>query len=296
MNKTTTLNIQELKEKDISLLTKWACEENFSPGIGDLSIYRNTDRQGIWIGFVDNIPIGCICGIKYNQSYGFIGMFIVIKEFRGKGYGLCLWKHALSYLQDLSCIGLEAAPNRIKDYEKWGFKYSSETTRWILKSRDTINNIRTEFNDSSIRLLTGDSIPEYIVQNYDANKEQTPRPHFLSDWLHHPAGTVLALIDDNSQCLGFGRIRPCLMTDRKGWRIGPLIANSTEIAQYLLSLLVNKHQGHVLIDSPGLNLLAKPLLVKLGFKEYSNTFRMYKGYQPKIELVDVYGLASLELG
>ena len=38
----------------------------------DLSIYRNTDKQGVWVACLDNNPIGSIACIKYNSSYGFI--------------------------------------------------------------------------------------------------------------------------------------------------------------------------------------------------------------------------------
>ena len=55
-----------------------------------------------------------------------------------------------------------------------------------------------------------------VVQIYDAKREPSPRPHFLSDWLNHPAGTVLALVDSNRNCYGFGRIRPCLLQNGQG--------------------------------------------------------------------------------
>ena len=52
--------------------------------------------------------------------------------------------------------------------------------------------------------------------------------------LHHPAGTVLALVDAQRQCHGFGRIRPCLLRQGSDWRIGPLLADSPELAERLL--------------------------------------------------------------
>tara|TARA_Y100001968_G_C19406668_1_gene744033 strand:+ start:376 stop:1269 length:894 start_codon:yes stop_codon:yes gene_type:complete len=297
MLKDPSFKIRTLNEEDIDLVTSWAKKENFSPGLGDLSIYRNTDNQGIWIGLLNDVPIGCICGIKYNKYYGFIGLFIVLEQYRGRGYGLSLWKHALAHLVDLPCIGLEAAPDRISDYEKWGFRSSSVTTRWVLNNRDIIiANKFNGFDSKLIRTLGGTSIPNKSVQKYDAKKEPSPRPHFLSDWLNHPSGTVLALVDNSNICHGFGRIRPCLTLDGSGWRIGPLLAETKDLAEYLLRTLVTKYSGIVIIDSPGLNPFAKDLLLKLGFSETTRTRRMYKGFQPPISLNDVYGLASLELG
>ena len=62
--------------------------EGFSPGIDDVSIYRNTDKQGVWVACLNNKPIGSIACIKYNSSYGFIGLFIVKKEFEIMAMGL----------------------------------------------------------------------------------------------------------------------------------------------------------------------------------------------------------------
>ena len=63
-------------------------------------------------------------------------------------------------------------------------------------------------------------------------------------------------------------VRRCLQGS--GWRIGPLLADSPELAERLL-------RG-------------------LGFAPISATLRMYRGTQPEVSLADVYGLACLELG
>ncbi len=147
-----------------------------------------------------------------------------------------------------------------------------------------------------LMILEGSEIPSVSVQTYDAKREPSPRPHFLSDWLKHSAGTVLALVDRDGQCHGFGRIRPCLLREGEGWRIGPLLADNSSLAELLLRNLVRKHPGVILLDSPGLNSFAKPLLERLGFVAISSTSRMYRGDQPPIAMNEVYGLACLELG
>jgi ribosomal-protein-alanine N-acetyltransferase len=52
----------------------------------------------------------------------------------------------------------------------------------------------------------------------------------------------------------------------------------------------------VLIDAPGANPQAPPLLSDLGFAPLSQTLRMVRGQAPTVSLADVYGLACLELG
>ncbi len=282
----------------IPLLMSWARSEGFTPGRGDVAIYRHTDKQGLWVGWLDQRPIGCIAGVRYNAAYGFIGLFLVVPEERGKGYGLQLWQHALRHLDDLPCIGLEAAPARIEDYAKWDFSVSSTTTRWewLADGSSLITNNLVEKEFDGLRLVKGDFIPPDSVQAYDAMREPSPRPHFIADWLKHPAGTVVALLDGNDDCHGFGRIRPCLLRDGEGWRIGPLLADTPRLAELLVKSLLDSHPGVVLIDTPGLNPLADELFRKLGFEALSTTVRMYRGTQPPISMNDVYGLACLELG
>ena len=291
------LTIKPLCSNDIDFVTDISRKEGFSPGVGDLGIYQNTDNQGLWVGWLNDNPIGCIAGVRYNQDYGFLGLFLVIQKYRGRGFGLQLWKKAFSHLSDLPCIGLEAAPDRIADYSKWGFSISSKTTRWQwLGEGKLIEENFTSDDFLNLSFVEGSSIPSKAVEQFDEQRETTPRPHFLSNWLKHPAGKVIAVIDKQGKCHGFGRIRPCLLKSGEGWRIGPLMADSSRLVKILLKKLIDSHPGLIIIDAPGLNKSALDLFEELGFESKSQTFRMYRGYQPPVSMSDVYGLACLELG
>ena len=291
------LSIKALCDADIDFVTEISRKEGFAPGVGDLRIYQNTDNQGLWVGWVNDKPIGCIAGVRYNENYGFIGLFLVIEEYRGRGFGLQLWKKALAHLSDLPCIGLEAAPERIADYSKWGFTTSSKTTRWQWFGNGKLLEESLDKGDlNNFSFVEGSLIPSNSVEKFDEKRETTPRPHFLSNWLNHPAGKVIAVIDEQQKCHGFGRIRPCLLQRGDGWRIGPLMADSPKLLKILLKKLIDSHPGLIIIDAPGLNHSASELYKDLGFKSVSETFRMYRGYQPPVSMNDVYGLACLELG
>ncbi|AAP99921.1 MULTISPECIES: GNAT family N-acetyltransferase [Prochlorococcus] len=295
--KNKDFNIRKLLVDDIDTVTNWARNEGFAPGLGDVDIYRNTDNQGLWIGSINDKPIGCIAGIKYNQLYGFLGLFIIDKIYRGNGYGVQLWRHVLNKLDTIDCIGIEAALDRINDYEKWGFKSSSITTRWQISCfNQSLNITNYDFYSKKYILLEGSEIPQDMIQEYDKNKEYTPRPHFLSDWLSHQSGTVLALVNKKGLCVGFSRIRPCLLRNGSGYRIGPLIADTPDLASYLLSNLTSHYSGVILIDSPGRNTESNKLFRSLNFEPISHTVRMYRGNQPSISMREIYGLACLELG
>lgn len=309
------LQIRLLGPGDVARVTQWARAEGFCPGHGDVSLYRQTDRQGLWLGCLEGEPIGCIAGVRYGPAYGFVGLFIVRPAYRGRGHGVALWRHALEHLADVACVGLEAAPDRIGDYAGWGFRPASPTTRWRRPAAGaqpgSMPQMPAAIEAASppvfplppsaaapedLLLVDARRLPDAVVQAFDAAREPSPRPHFLRDWLHHPAGTVLALVDPAGHCHGFGRIRPCLLPEGSGWRIGPLLATSPVWAERLLQALLARHPGEVLLDAPGANAAAAAVLERLGFQAASHTLRMYRGEQPTVSLADVYGLACLELG
>ena len=289
------LQICELESDQIPIVTDWSRREGFAPGLGDIEIYRHTDRRGLWIAWLDQEPVGCIAGVRYNPDYGFIGLYLVVPQQRGHGYGRQLWAHALEHLSDLTCIGLEAAPDRIVDYRSWGFESSSLTTRWRWFNEGTSDGPGSDPPDG-LRVVGGKDVPSSAVQMYDAQRELSPRPHFLADWLGHQSGQVLALIDDCGNCHGFGRIRSCLLQHGEGWRIGPLLADTPVLASYLIGQLQRRHEGVLLIHTPGFNASAEDLMRELGFVAESQTMRMYRGELPPVALDEVYALACLELG
>ena len=288
------LRIKALERSDISTIIDWARNEGFAPGRGDVEIYRNTDKQGMWMGWLGNTPVGCISAIRYNEEYGFIGLYLVAEKWRRQGYGRALWNKAMDHMDGLPCIGLEAAESMRDVYQRHGFQPSSTTTRWQLISDGSITEQRKSLK--GFNLVPGNGISEAEVQMYDAHREPSPRPHFLHLWLTHKAGSVFALADQAGKCHGFGRIRPSLLRKGEGWRIGPLMADTPEGASHLLSGLVAKHEGVIWIDSPGLNLQAGQILKASGFSPIGKTIRMYRGLPPAGNLEEVYGLACLELG
>ena len=290
------LIIRPARASDIPEIVRWARSEEFAPGFGDVDIYRNTDKQGVWMGWVDSTPVGCIAGVKYNNIYGFIGLYIVRPEYRGQGYGHRLWEQALRHLQDVKCVGLEAASHLITNYAEWGFKTSSQTIRWQLFNAEDGLSAQAVLDPQDLNIVSGPEIPLEAIKKYDSEREFTARPHFLSQWLEHPSGKVIALIDKYNHCHGFARIRPCLLPAGEGWRIGPILADSPVLAKVLILNLLNEHKGVILIDSPERNHNAQSLLSSLGFREISATTRMYKGSHKAVLTKDVYGLACLELG
>ena len=49
-------SIRLISINEIPEVTNWARLEGFSPGMDDVSIYRNTDKQGVWVCLLYTSP------------------------------------------------------------------------------------------------------------------------------------------------------------------------------------------------------------------------------------------------
>jgi hypothetical protein len=88
-------------------------------------------------------------------------------------------------------------------------------------------------------------------------------------------------------------IRPC----RKGFKIGPLVADDRATAETILSALLAKvNGGEVFLDVPGINREAVALAEGIGLAPVFETARMYTGAIPPLRLERVFGVTSFELG
>ena len=294
----SSLEIRAFQDADLNFITQLARQEDFAPGVGDIAIYANTGNQGVWLAWQNDKPVGCIAAVKYNPDYGFIGLFVVHPDHRGRGVGKRLWEHALTSLADVTCIGLEAAPAMVEFYKREGFRRDSITTRrqhLCLEESSTHPSSRLlHRNDITVVPLGNISID--AVQAYDERHEISPRPHFLEQWLNHRAGDVFVAMDATQQCHGYVRIRPCLLPIGQGWRIGPLMAEEPGIASLLLSNAMDRHKGIILIDTPGHNRSARTVAGAKGFRRMGATHRMYRGSLDNGHDQNIYGLACLELG
>jgi hypothetical protein len=88
-------------------------------------------------------------------------------------------------------------------------------------------------------------------------------------------------------------IRPC----RKGFKIGPLVADDRVAAEAVLSALLGSvGGGDIFIDVPAINPDAVALAKGLALTPAFETARMYTGAIPSLRLDRVFGVTSFELG
>lgn len=281
-NKNYTIKTMNRKEIDIAI--EWAAKEGWNPGLHDADCYYSADPNGFLIGLLGEEPIATISVIKYGDSFGFLGFYIVRPEYRGKGYGIQIWNAGLKYLEGRN-IGLDGVVAQQDNYKKSGFKLAYRNIRY-----EGIGGGNPPENSEIVKLS---SLPFESVDSYDRPFFPATRSQFIKSWINQPDCHALGIMQ-NGKLAGYGVIR----TGRSGYKIGPLFADSPELAESLFLALKSgiKPAEPVYLDTPEVNRAAVALAERYNMQVVFETARMYTGESPDMPLNRLFGVTSFEIG
>jgi GNAT superfamily N-acetyltransferase len=211
------LIVRNMTEADLALALEWAAAEGWNPGLHDANCFYAADPEGFFLAELDGAPIGCASAVRYSSGFGFLGLYIVKAEHRGKGFGLELWRAALDHLAD-RVIGLDGVVAQQDNYRKSGFQLA-------------FRNIRQKgwgggAAPSGLTYLA--AIPIEEILRYDETAFPASRAKFLKSWIGQPQAVSVGVVD-GGRLKGYGVLRAC----REGFKIGPLFADEEETADRL---------------------------------------------------------------
>ncbi len=286
---THRFEIHTMTQDQVDFAIQLAADEGWNPGLHDASCFYNTDPCGFFIGVLDGRPIGCISAVSYKASsgehpFGFIGCYIVVPAYRGLGYGIQLWKRAISYLSNHN-VGLDGVLEQQSNYRKSGFKYAYRNIRFMSVAPQS-------YSDAS-GIVSLPTVPFENICMYDQRFFPSQRREFLRYWINMPDSRAVACLE-GSVITGYGVIRKCL----GGYKIGPLFADRDEIAETLFTSLSSYAEpgSPIYLDVPEKNAAALTLAARHGMTKVFETARMYTGDEPSIFVDGVYGVTTFELG
>jgi ribosomal protein S18 acetylase RimI-like enzyme len=270
-----------MTEGDLALALEWAAEEGWNPGLHDARSFYAADPDGFLLGEFDGRPVGSVSAVRYGSSFGFLGLYIVKAEHRGRGFGLELWRAALDHLGD-RVVGLDGVAAQQDNYRKSGFKLA-------------FRNIRQRGEGGGGAppgLIDLATVPIEEIVRYDGTAFPAPRRAFLASWIGQPQAFALGAMDGDA-LRGYGVLRAC----REGFKIGPLFADNGEIAERILAGLIARAPGApVFLDTPEANPAALALARRFRMTPRFETARMYKNGSPEMRLDRCFGVTSFELG
>lgn len=276
--------IRTMTRQEVDIAIDWAAAEGWNPGLYDADCFYAADPHGFLIGVLGDEPIAAISAVKYGNSFGFLGFYIVKPEYRGKGYGIQLWNAGLARLSGRT-IGLDGVVAQQDNYRKSGFTLAYRNIRYQGTGGGRLPT------DSTIVPLSTLSFDEICA--YDKPFFPDARTQFLRCWIGQPQSTAVGILR-NRELAGYGVLRVC----RSGYKIGPLFADSPEGAEHLF-LALKAHapdRAPIFLDTPAVNSAAVELVKRHNMVVAFETARMYTGKSPDLPIDRLFGVTTFELG
>lgn len=276
------MQIKTASRAEVEVIIEWAAQEGWNPGIHDAGIFYETDPESFFIGYIGNKPIAAISNVSYGPAFSFIGLYIVVPEYRGKGYGYQIWQHAMQHKANNS--GLDGVLEQQSNYHKRGFHRAYKHIRYKMQP------CNLEYRNRGCLHSVADIDWQQLLK-FDRLGFPAKREEFLRAWT---SSYFTLVYRDHAEIRGFGTIRQC----RDGYKIGPLFAEDRDIAQDIIVGLVNSlsQPGSVYLDIPDLNPDALLVVEYLKMTPVFETARMYLHPVAGVDIYRVFGATTLELG
>lgn len=282
-----------LQRSELTAVLNWAAREGWEPGLRDADAFWAADPAGFLgveseDGLIASGAIVAYPGSAGRPGCGFMGLFIVDPQHRGRGVGRDFWYYRRDLLRSRlgpdAPIQMDGVLAMEPFYARGGFRRLHYDIRMsgTVQSPDVCASDVSDAHDVRFEDL----------QAYDQRCSGLSRPRFLEAWLSDPASLSLVALDD-LEVIGFGSIRKTAGTAK----VGPLFANSAQVAQDLLAALAEGFGGQSLsLDVPEVNDAAMRLARNAGLAEKFRCARMVYGPDPVLDWRYTFGVTTFEIG
>src|SRR3954447_6200713 len=217
------LVIRPASRRELELALEWAAQEGWNPGLSDAQCFHAADPDGFLLALRDGEPVASISVVRYGSDFGFLGLYIVRPDLRGRGYGYRLWQAGMARLEGRT-IGLDGVVAQQDNYRHSGFSLAHRNIRY--GGQPSIEGPQ----DARIRSVEGELLSAVLA--YDRAFFPAPREGFLRCWLDPNRHQARAFVEDGA-VRGYGVLRRC----RTGFKVGPLFAETAEGAEALFRSL-----------------------------------------------------------
>ena len=224
--------------EDMEVPTRLGVLENWHLGTHDLASIHSAYPTGFFVGELNGEVISHIIAVKYPSHSAFIGMFIVTKEYRGKGYGRQTWDAAWKSLDRDYTIGLIAVTHMIPRYEKLGFHTVWNTFVAELDVQIVAKKLIDHKSRGGVSITPAATVDLEKVCSYDASVFGTPRDCFIEKWINMPRNLCWVAVSEKGDVVGYIAVRQFISDKGKEIQLGlaPLYANNDQIAKSLLKM------------------------------------------------------------
>ena len=291
------LTLRLMNKAEVDELVSWAADEGWNPGLHDADLFWEADPEAFIAAELGDELIGGGAITSYEGEFGFMGLFVVRPEFRGRGLGSNLWHARVTLLRgrlrSAASIGMDGVFKMQDWYAKGGFTFSHRSIRYegVGTAGESVAG-ESVAGESVAGLVPVANVPFNQLAAYDRRCFPASRERFLRAWVAQPDALALAAVKGGA-LLGYGVIRRC----GRGAKIGPLFADDVATAEALFEALAAFVPGEpVFIDVPEVNAWAMSMVARREMREVFACARMYLGPTPSLEESRIYGITTFELG
>ncbi|MFX1282927.1 MAG: GNAT family N-acetyltransferase [Promethearchaeota archaeon] len=291
------IHIRALKETDANFLNhldsqvKWG----FSQKPPDIFLEFSNSAY-LAEDSVLKVPYGIVVTYHYPPSTGWIGFLIVDEKYREKGIGRTLFSKAVDHLLEIGCkeILLDAVPDAVSLYESFRFSRIERSLRLKISLSNLLESTISSPQSFHMRKKHIKDIGKYDLSIFGAERKK-----IFVTMLKNPKSEGVIFFQDKI-VKGYGFIR----FSKSSFSIGPLLANSSDVAFDIISKLIQigilhcKKCEWILIGITETSSIPLQFFYHLGFKEYNYSIRMRYGtnQRKKRKTNLIYSIAAPAMG
>lgn len=250
----TQLHIRQMTPGDIDLAMSLKDQVGWNQTPDDIRRLVEYEPEGCFIAEADGVPVGTVSTTSYGTKLAWIGMMLVLPEYRRRGIARKLMQTSIEYLKSrgVTCIKLDATPLGQPLYEQLGFHAEWGFQRWELEG-DEVASFASE-----------GAIPtEQLALDEEAFGADRSR------WVSSVADGCRVFAASS----GYGMLRPGSVATY----LGPVVIRNASEVEPLVTEMLATVAGRVFWDIPTGNEVSENLAAELGFQPVRQLLRMWTG-------------------
>lgn len=280
-----TLHIERLTTDDIHDAWELSTQVGWNQTRADWRRILELFPETCFAGRVDGTLVATSTLATYERQVGWIGMVLVNKKYRRRGYGSEVFEQALNagIGTDIEIVGLDATDAGRTVYDQYGFERVRGIDRWI-------GTLGEEFEHNELETVrTIRSIRE--IASFDRRYSGVGRSALLEHLLDSE-GVIGIRCEREGSTSGYAIARP----GRTYVQIGPFVASERTDIESLLAVLAKRLGESVVIDVPD-HTRSKRLLERFGLEVGRRLHRMtYDEPRSVLDEEGIIGATGFEWG
>jgi GNAT superfamily N-acetyltransferase len=287
-----------MTEADLPLGMRLKASNGWNQTEADWRRYLDLQPDGCFLATFDDKPVGTLTTCIFG-SVGWIAMVLVDSEYRGRGIGTALMRHALEFLeqQDVSSARLDATPLGQPIYEKLGFvaEYALHRYEGILPPKEpkkgtvTLSSKGQSPFSHNVEPLVQAHVQDLLM--IDRETTRTDRQKLLLR-LASEFPQAMRVLRGTNAIEGFRAARP----GARAFQIGPCVARGPAGRQLLEDVRQQYGGEHVFLDIPDDNGPAVRWAEETGLSTQRRLLRMCRGRALDERVADLWASSGPEMG